>query len=150
MFEATQRLFSSSVYVNPPDPLLLSFSSFKLYSFFVLRFTLTLYFQCGPCYLYRDDIDDVHLLPKHESSSEPGFWEENKSLCLFPVWDDLYLHLNGAITFAGESHLACHNDTQGIATLLWQQHRPDHNETAVLYLGMFGKKQSITTLRRLP
>lgn len=85
----------------------------------------------------------MHLLPKHESSSEPGFWEENKSLCLFSVWDDLYLHLNSAITFAGESHLACRNDTQGIATLLWQQHRPDHNETAMLYLGVFGKNRAL-------
>lgn len=55
----------------------------------------------------------------------------------------LYLRLNSAITFAGESHLACHNDTQRIATLLAQQQWPDHNETAMLYLGMFGKNGAL-------
>lgn len=37
--------------------------------------------------------------------------KKTKVFCLFSVWDVLYLHVNGAITFAGESHLACHNDT---------------------------------------
>lgn len=85
----------------------------------------------------------MRLLQKHESSFEPGFWEENKSLCLPLVWDVLYLHPNSAITFAGESHHACHNDTQDIATLLEQQHWPNHNETAMLYLGVFGTNRAL-------
>lgn len=82
------------------------------------------------------------LLPKHESSPEPRFWEENKSP-LFSVWDVLYLRLSSAITFAGENHPDCHNDTQGIATLLEQQQLPDHNEIAMLYLGVFGTNRAL-------
>lgn len=69
--------------------------------------------------------------------------KKTKVFCLFSVWDVLYLHLSGAITFAGESHLACHNDTQDMAALLEQQHWPDHNETAMLYLGVFGTNRAL-------
>lgn len=51
------------------------------------------------CYCTKRWHCDTHLLPKHESSSEPGFSEENKSLCLFSVWCVLYFHLNSAIIF---------------------------------------------------
>lgn len=46
-----------------------------------------------------------------------------------------YICLNGAITFAGESCVVGHNDTQDIAIWLEPQQWPDHNETATLYLG---------------
>lgn len=90
----------------------------------------------------------MHLPPKHESSSEPGFiLDENKSLCLFLALHGLYLRLNGAITFAGESHRACHNDTQDMASPLALHCCPDHNDTAVLYLVTLGKKHG---MRRSP
>lgn len=43
------------------------------------------------------------------------FSGKKTSLGLLLVWDVLYLPPNGAITFAGESHGACHNDTQDLA-----------------------------------
>lgn len=73
-------------------------------------------FSIQPLLFLKRWYSDMHLLRKHESSSDPGLWEKNKSLCLFLVWDELYLYLRSAITFAGKSHLACHNDTQDIAT----------------------------------
>lgn len=90
------------------------------------------------CYLFRDDIATCICFQNMNHLLSQVFWEENKSLCLFLVKDVLYLCLNSAITFPGISHLACHNDTQGIASLRELQRLPDHNETASLYLGLFG------------
>lgn len=42
-----------------------------------------------------------------------------------------------------QNHLVCHNDTQDIAAIWEHQHWPDHNETATLYLAMFGKNRAL-------
>lgn len=67
--------------------------------------------------------------------------KKTKVFCLFLVRDELYLRLNSAITFAGESHRACHNHTQDRAARLEQQHWSDHNETAMLYLGCLAQTE---------
>lgn len=85
---------------------------------FVLRFALCL---CSPmcfycshgCLLWEDLVKYICFQNMNYVLSQ--FSGKKTSLGLLLVWDVLYLPPNGAITFAGESHGACHNDTQDLA-----------------------------------
>lgn len=84
---------------------------------FVLRFPLAMYFEYSRCCLLRED-KVKYVCGQNMNHLLRQVSGKKMRLGLLLVCDVLYLLLNSAITFAGESHVACHNDTQDIATLL--------------------------------
>lgn len=82
-------------------------------------------------------VSDIHWFLEHELSFEPGFWEQNQVLACFCCGMCYIYCLTVQLSLVGESHAACHDHTNDLVILLWPQHWPDHNEIAMLYLGLF-------------
>lgn len=111
---------------------------------FVFRFTLAADCRITRCYLSGDNavtcicFQTTNHLVIQVSGKKTKVFVLDVGCAIFTSQQGNYLHW--------QNHVVCHNDTQDIAAIWEHQHWPDHNETATLYLAMFGEKQSITTL----